>query len=226
MERYALIVAGGKGERMQADQPKQFLLLNGRPLLMHTIEAFARVEPALAIVLVLPELWIAYWNRLCEQYHFNVPVKITAGGATRFHSVQNGLRAIEATQGLVAIHDAVRPFVSEQLINALLDIALEKGNAIPAVAVTDSLRVVSENGNKQLDRTQIRSIQTPQCFNLAIIKEAFEQAYTVAFTDEASVLEAKGHTIILVEGETTNIKITNPQDIAVAEALLAFKKGL
>lgn len=224
MERFVIIVAGGKGERMQSDLPKQFMLLADKPIIMHSIEAFSKIFSSIKIILVLPKFWISHWEDLCEKFSFTIPVKVVEGGDTRFDSVKNGLATIDLDTGIVAIHDAVRPLISVDLINRLYENAELNGNAIPAVVVNDSLRMVSDSNNQFIDRTLIRSIQTPQCFLVEEIKKAFEQPYQKSFTDEATVFENAGKRIFLVEGETSNIKVTTPIDIIIAEALLKLKK--
>jgi 2-C-methyl-D-erythritol 4-phosphate cytidylyltransferase len=222
MPNYAIIVAGGKGERMGQQLPKQFLELAGKPILMHTIEKFYNTSPELKIILALPENQFDYWEELCYKYGFTkIPHQIVAGGKTRFDSVKNALKLV-TENGIVAIHDGVRPLVSTQTITNCIAAAQINGNAIPVVDVVDSLRFVSkqENTNKAVTRSCYKSVQTPQCFKTEIILKAYEQDFDESFTDDASVVEKLGYQIDLVEGNIENIKITSPIDIALAEMLM------
>lgn len=220
MLKYVVIVAGGSGTRMKREIPKQFIPLAGKPILMHTIEAFQKALPNIQTVLVLPESQIFGWKSLCSQYRFDLSHHITHGGDTRFQSVKNGLNTIPGDAGLVAIHDGVRPLVDEEVIHNSFAIAEEKGNAIAAVPLKDSIRWAVDQTNRVLNRNDYQLIQTPQTFRLALIKRAFEIEYDPAFTDDATVLEAIGENINLIEGSYRNIKITTPEDLIVAEALL------
>lgn len=222
MPNYAIIVAGGKGERMGQHIPKQFLQLTGRPILMHTIEKFHNTFPELKIILALPENQFDYWEELCYKYGFTkIPHQIVAGGKTRFDSVKNALKLI-TENGIVAIHDGVRPLVSATTIINCIKQAAQSGIAIPVVDVVDSLRFVSkqDNTNKAVARNCYKSVQTPQCFTTEIILKAYQQDFDESFTDDASVVEKLGFQINLVEGNTENIKITSPIDIALAEVLM------
>lgn len=217
-----IIVAGGKGLRMGSDLPKQFIPINGRPVLMHTIEAFHRFDPAINIILVIPADHKQYWQELTQKYSFTLDHKITEGGLTRFHSVKNGLDLV--TSGLVAVHDGVRPFVSANLIKACFDAASIYKAAIPVVDVTDSLRVISDDGKSRIiDRTKIKQVQTPQVFDVETLKNAYQAIYSDTFTDDASVVEAMGTDIYLVKGEDTNIKITRPFDLKIGELIMNSK---
>ncbi len=216
---FVIIVAGGSGSRMNNVVPKQFLLLNGRPVLMHTIEKFYNTIPDIHIIVVLAEEYNEQWADLCCQYNFTIKHELAPGGETRFHSVKNGLAKVPV-ENLVGIHDAARPLVSAQTICCAFERAAEKGNAIPAVSIHDSIREVNEEGNKMLNREKLRIIQTPQCFRSTLIKDAFSQNYSPLFTDDASVAEEWGMKINLVEGNSENIKITTPQDLIIATALL------
>jgi 2-C-methyl-D-erythritol 4-phosphate cytidylyltransferase len=218
-QMWAIIVAGGSGSRMQAEVPKQFLELCGKPILMHSIEVFA--GEGIRVIVVLPSSQIEYWKELCSRYGFTLPHDIAEGGATRFHSVKNGLSALPG-KGLVAIHDGVRPLVSRQTVAGCFREAADYGCAVPAVPVIDSVREVSGLTNRMLDRSALRLIQTPQVFDIALLKKAYEQEYTPAFTDDASVFEKAGHTIRLTEGNAENIKITTPNDLVVAETLITY----
>ena len=215
---WAIIVAGGSGMRMQSDVPKQFLELFGKPILMHSIKAFTDAFENIRVVVVLPPSQIGYWQKLCCQYGFSLPHEVAEGGDTRFHSVKNGLSLLPK-EGLVAVHDGVRPLVSRQTIARCFGEAASCGNAVPVVPVIDSVREIGGSTNRMLDRSALRLIQTPQVFNIALLKKAYEQEYIPAFTDDASVFEKAGHVIRLVEGNVENIKITTPNDLVVAEAL-------
>lgn len=225
MTEYALIVAGGTGTRMKSKIAKQFLILNGKPVLMHTFEAFQRYSSKIKFALVLPDIEIAHWRELCEDYNFNIPHKVTAGGASRFQSVKNGLELLP-DKGLVAIHDGVRPLVDKDTIGASFRIASNHGSAVAAVRLKESIRVTDQDTTKAVDRSKYRLIQTPQTFQLTLIKEAYKLPEDPALTDDASVAEKAGHQISLFEGTYENIKITTPEDMTVAEALLQqkFKK--
>lgn len=220
MQNYVVIVAGGSGTRMKREIPKQFIPVAGKPILMHTVEAFERASPGIEIILVLPESQVLGWKSLCAQYHFEVPHQITHGGDTRFQSVKNGLRQIDHEAGLVAIHDGVRPLVDRQTIINAFEVAEQKGNAVAAVPLKDSIRWAVTNENEVRDRKEYQLIQTPQTFQVHLIKAAFRRGYNPAFTDDATVLEATGEKINLIEGSYRNIKITTPEDLVVAEALL------
>lgn len=218
MQKYAIIVAGGSGTRMKSELPKQFIKLAGKPILMYTLEAFHFDD--IQIILVLPESQIPYWKELVDEHQFKIPHNIIAGGEQRFHSVKNGLSSIKADDGLVAIHDGVRPLIKRQIISESFEQAKRAGNAIASIQLKDSIRSITPHANQQEDRTNFRLIQTPQTFKIQLIKRAFEQEYTPSFTDDASVLEQAGHSINLIEGDYKNIKITTPEDLLVAETLL------
>ncbi|NVJ47896.1 MAG: 2-C-methyl-D-erythritol 4-phosphate cytidylyltransferase [Cytophagia bacterium] len=218
MQKYAIIVAGGSGTRMKSDLPKQFIELLGKPILMHSIEAFHFDD--IKIILVLPKAQIEFWKELMVKHQFKVPHQIVEGGKARFHSVKNGLESIDSTSGLVAIHDGVRPLIKQAIISESYASAEQHGNAIVSVGLKDSIRSVSDSGNKQEDRSKFRLIQTPQTFQLQLIKAAFKQPYDPIFTDDASVLERAGHKINLIDGDYQNIKITTPEDLTVAQSLL------
>jgi len=223
MHKYAIIVAGGKGERMGASTPKQFLELAGKPILMHTLEKFQDTIPLIKIILALPENQFDYWEELCYKHKFtNLPHQIVRGGETRFHSVQNALKLI-TEDGVVAIHDGVRPLVSNETIKRSFIEAEAKGNAIPVMEVVDSIRHFSNQTKKSeaVSRSCYKIVQTPQCFNSELILKAYEQAYDNKFTDDATVVEKLGETINLVKGNKENIKITTEADLLIAEAFLA-----
>ena len=225
MEKWALIVAGGSGTRMGAAIPKQFLPLGGVPLLVHTATAFQQAYPDIQLVIVLPHTHLQTGKESLRSLPGAERFICTAGGETRFHSVKNGLQFIPA--GCICfVHDAVRCLVSIQLIRRCYETALQHGHAIPAIAPTDSLRFESTAGSyRTLDRSKVKLIQTPQTFHSKLLKTAFNQPYHPSFTDEASVLEQSGVDIKLVEGETTNLKITTPFDLMIAGEILAQRKG-
>lgn len=218
--RFALIVAGGSGQRMGAAIPKQFLLLKEKPVLMHTLEAFFNAGVN-RIILVLPQAHFDTWKTLCTQYHFSIPHELVEGGSTRFQSVSNGLHAMGKHVALVAIHDGVRPLVSRALIERCYAEAEIHGNALAVVPSKDSLRMKRGKENTSVNRTDYMLVQTPQTFVLSQIQEAYLQPGQDAFTDDASVFEAAGGKIHLVEGEYSNLKITTPEDLKIAEALMA-----
>jgi 2-C-methyl-D-erythritol 4-phosphate cytidylyltransferase len=216
---HALIVAGGKGTRMKAKLPKQFLALNGLPVLMHTLNAFYRYRETIHVILVLPQDDMVLWNELCEQYSFTKKVTLVVGGDSRFQSVKNGLAKID-NEGLVAIHDGVRPLVSEDIIGASFRLAAVHESAVAAVRLKESIRITDQDNTKAVDRSRYRLIQTPQTFKASLIKHAYEIKEDASLTDDASVAERAGHIISLFEGSYENIKITTPEDMIVAEALL------
>ena len=219
MKYYAVIVAGGSGNRMQTETPKQFLLLKNLPVLMHTIKAFAQSDTQPKIIIVLHVDQHKYWNRLCEEFNFNIPHQVVAGGTERFYSVKNAISGIEE-KSVVAIHDAVRPLVSTELIDSCFKQATLHGNVIAAVRSSDSVRVLKNNKTSALKRDEIYLVQTPQVFDLEILRKAYEQDFANHFTDDASVVESIGQDINIVEGDRNNIKITYPIDLALAELLL------
>lgn len=217
MTDYIIIVAGGKGLRMGSDIPKQFLPIGGKPVLMRTIERFHHFSEALQIILVLPKAQQAYWHELCEQYQFDVPYMLADGGETRFHSVQHGLALIpDDAQGVVGVHDGVRPFPAIDVIRRCYDTARTAKAVIPVTPVVETLRHITE-GTKP--RGDYRLVQTPQTFDIQLLKAANRQPFSESFTDDASVVESYGHVITMVEGNRENIKITTPFDLAIAETL-------
>lgn len=219
LKEYTLIVAGGKGTRIKSKLPKQFLELNGLPILMHTINAFLRYNSDMTIILVLPEDDFALWNELCAKHHFTNKLILTKGGDSRFQSVKNGLDKIEG-EGLVAIHDGVRPLVSEDIIGASFHLAAVHESAVAAVRLKESIRMTDQDNTKAMDRSRFRLIQTPQTFKVSLIKQAYQQKEDASLTDDASVAERAGHIISLFEGSYENIKITTQEDLIVAKALL------
>lgn len=219
LKEYALIVAAGKGTRMKTKLPKQFLELNGLPVLMHTINAFYRYNQNTEIILVLPEDDFQLWEELCIKHNFKKNIKLQKGGDSRFQSVKNGLSLIE-DEGLVAIHDGVRPLVSEDIIGASYRLAAVHDSAVAAVRLKESIRMTDQDNTKAMDRSRFRLIQTPQTFKTKLIKQAYEGKEDSSLTDDASVAERAGHIISLFEGSYENIKITTPEDLVVAKALM------
>lgn len=220
MKKFVVIVAGGSGSRMGTEIPKQFLLLAGKPILMHTIRAFHDFDPKAEIIVVLPEDQQEYWKNLCLTLNFDLNHQVVSGGESRFHSVRNGLAKIE-TSGIVFIHDGVRPLVNAETLSGCLKTAEECGNAVPVLPVTESLRKTEGETSISVDRSLYFNVQTPQTFRCEQILEAFCQDFDPAFTDDASVAEKAGFRIHLVEGNRENIKITTPVDLVFAEALLS-----
>ena len=218
--KYALIVAGGKGLRMGSELPKQFLPIGGKPVLMHTLQAFYDYDREMRIILVLPASQQAYWAQLCREHHFTVPHEVADGGETRFHSVKNALERVN-TSGLVGVHDGVRPFVSQEVIARCYEQAAEKKAVIPVVNVVETVRHLCQEGRSEtVPRDEYRLVQTPQVFDAELLLRAYCQPYTSDFTDDASVVEALGEPVWLTEGNRENIKITTPFDLKIAEALL------
>ena len=228
---YIIIVAGGKGLRMGSDIPKQFLPIGGKPVLMRTLERFRAYSSALQIILVLPEAQQDYWRQLCEEYHFDIEHQIANGGQTRFHSVQNGLALVpDDAEGVVGVHDGVRPFPSIEVIRNCYETAREKKAVIPVIPVVETVRQLIDSDsqlsilNSQLSKTvprdEYRLVQTPQAFDIQLLKAANRQPYNDGFTDDASVVESYGYAITLVEGNRENIKITTPYDLKIAEVLI------
>lgn len=218
---YIIIVAGGKGLRMGGDLPKQFMPLHGKPVLMHTIERFRSYSDELKIILVLPHEQQDYWRQICQKHNFTVEHTVVDGGQTRFHSSQNGVAAVpDDATGVIGIHDGVRPFVSEETIARCFEAARQFGAALPVLPVTDTLRRVTDDGGYNVQRNDYRTVQTPQTFDAQLLKQAFKQPYSDNFTDDASVVEALGHKVTMVDGNRENIKLTTPFDLIVAEALI------
>jgi len=220
---FAIIVAGGSGTRMQSALPKQFLLLNDLPILMYTLQAFHNAQTKPQLILVLHADYHELWLQQCEKYDFNLPYQLIKGGETRFHSVKNGLNAIGDANAVIAIHDAVRPLTSAAIINKSYMVATENGNAITAVKSRDSIRQMLGGHTVNLLREDIYLVQTPQTFQWSVLKKAYDQDYDPKFTDDASVVESAGFKINLIEGSYENIKITFPEDICIAEAILNKK---
>ena len=227
---YVIIVAGGKGLRMGSDIPKQFLPIGGKPVLMRTLERFREYSPTLQIILVLPKAQQDYWEKLCQKHNFTVVYQMADGGETRFHSVQHGLALIpEDAEGVVGVHDGVRPFPSVEVIRNCYETARTAKAVIPVIPVVETVRRITQKEPSLLcnsvsitvPRNENRLVQTPQCFDIQLLKAANRQPYNDGFTDDASVVEAFGHAITLVEGNRENIKITTPYDLKIAEVLTA-----
>ena len=218
---YIIIVAGGKGLRMGSDIPKQFLPIGGKPVLMRTLERFRQYSPTLQIILVLPKAQQDYWQKLCKEYAFDIDYQLADGGETRFHSVQNGLAKIpDNAQGVVGVHDGVRPFPSIDVIRNCYETAREKKAVIPVIPVVETVRHLKGDTSVTVPRNDYRLVQTPQTFDIQLLKAANRQSYNDGFTDDASVVEAFGFNITLVEGNRENIKITTPYDLKIAEVLI------
>ena len=243
---YIIIVAGGKGLRMGSDIPKQFLLIGGKPVLMRTLERFRAYSSALQIILVLPEAQQDYWRKLCEEYHFDVEYNLANGGQTRFHSVQNGLALVpDDAEGVVGVHDGVRPFPSIEVIRNCYETARTAKAVIPVIPVVETVRHLEGDKSVTVPRGDYRLVQTPQTFDIQLLKAAYKRAqnqvnlssaereqarpevkaanrqpYNDGFTDDASVVESYGYAITLVEGNRENIKITTPYDLKIAEVLI------
>ena len=224
MKTIAIIVAGGSGTRFGAQVPKQFLELGGIPILMRTIRAFGgeNRDGSFDVIVTLPESQMDLWRALCDQYGFNVPHHVVAGGETRWHSVKNALDSIDdpASVDVIAVHDGVRPLATASLISRVLETAHRDGAAIPVVMLNDSVRQVVDDTSHALDRSSLRAVQTPQAFEARLLLEAYRKPFEPAFTDDASVVERMGHAVTLVEGDPMNLKITRPMDLALAEYLL------
>jgi len=219
MKRKLIIVAGGSGSRMKSAIPKQFLLLNGLPVLMRTMAVFYSFDSTMEIIVVLPSAQHDHWKELCKQYSFCIKHRIVEGGQERFHSVKNALRTI-TEHCYIAVHDSVRPLVSVQTIGRCFDQAALRGNAIPVVELTESIRRVTNDSNSAINRSEYRLVQTPQVFDSLQIQMSYNTDYQSFFTDDASVVEYAGNKIHLVEGNRENIKITTPMDLKMAAALL------
>ena len=217
--KVVIIVAGGRGERMKAVVPKQFLEIKGRPILMYTLEVFHDFDPEIQIVLVLPADQIDVWKSLCKKHAFTLTHTIECGGSTRFHSVKNGLTAV-SIPSLVAVHDGVRPLVSVETINACFDAASEYGTAVPVIDAIDSIRKITENGSVSVNRSEYKFVQTPQVFDGKLLIKAYKQDFSECFTDDASVVEAMGAKMHLVAGNRENIKITTEMDLILANQLM------
>ncbi|MCD7971761.1 MAG: 2-C-methyl-D-erythritol 4-phosphate cytidylyltransferase [Candidatus Azobacteroides sp.] len=222
MKKYILLVAGGKGVRMGNEVPKQFLPLGGKPVLMHTLERFHKYDTEATLILILPGEQQEYWKSLCVQHSFAIPHVIATGGEARFHSVKNGLDTIPADEtGLVAVHDGVRPFVATEVIRNCFEKAILYKAVIPVIGVNETVRYVTGEDNRTVNRDHYKLVQTPQVFDLQLIKRAYQQEYCSDFTDDASVVEKLGEKIYLVAGNRENIKITTPFDLLAGETILS-----
>lgn len=219
MKKHIIIVAGGKGLRMGGDIPKQFLPIGGKPVLMRTLEAFYEYDPFIHIVLVLPVSQQVYWKELCRTYGFELSHDIADGGETRFHSVMNGLALVKG-EGVVGVHDGVRPFVAQEVIARCYEEAVTKKAVIPVIGVVETVRRLVGEESETVPRDQYKLVQTPQVFDVVLLRKAYEQPYTDMFTDDASVVEALGEKVWLVEGNRENVKLTTPFDLKLAEILL------
>ncbi|WP_296701754.1 2-C-methyl-D-erythritol 4-phosphate cytidylyltransferase [Algoriphagus sp.] len=225
MNKAVVIVAGGKGTRMGSSISKQYLPIGGKPILMHTLSTFYTVDPSMKLILVIPDSDFNYWKELCDEFQFKIPHDLVPGGNSRFQSVRNGLDKITWVEGLVAIHDGVRPFVSKDVILNSFSEAEKSGSAIAVVALKDSIRKLSDDGNSRYqERQYFRLVQTPQTFQLARIKKAFQVTEIQQFTDDATVYEHQGWQVSLIAGNPENIKITTPEDMDYGEFLLSKKK--
>lgn len=222
MQKYVLITAGGTGKRMGHQEPKQFHLLNGKPLILHSIDTFLKYDPGIHFVIVLPEFLQPRWDQLSHEHGVHIRYKLAPGGPARFHSVKSGLKHIP-DNALVAVHDAARPLVTLDVIARVFNIAEKFGNAIPVTETADSVRLIDHSNSTPVPRERIRLVQTPQCFRSELLKKAYDKSYNESFTDDATVLEAEGSRLYLVEGHRNNIKITTPTDLIVAKAIIDAK---
>ena len=218
MKKTIIITAGGIGKRMGGDLPKQFLIVNGYPILMHTLAQFHHFDPQAQLLLTLPEDWKTYWENLCEKYSFNIEHQVISGGIERYHSIKNALQ--QANGEYVYVHDGVRPMVNQHTLNACEEALHQFQAVIPVIPVKDSLRQIGQQGNIATDRTAYRLVQTPQCFHRDVLMQAYQQDFHEGITDDASLVEAIGVAIHLVSGNEENIKITTPFDLQIAELLL------
>jgi len=222
-KKYVIIAAGGYGARMQSAIPKQFLPLANMPVMVHTILAFLKAWTEVDFIVVLPEEEITRWEKIKKKFLKNSSIRVTKSGATRFHSVKNGLKMVKE-HGIVAVQDACRPFASEDLLIKCLETAKEKGTAVPVVEIKDSIREILKDGSRSRNRTRFRAVQTPQCFEVNVLKNSYKQPFSESFTDDAAVVEAAGYKINLVDGDPENFKITTPYDLRLAEKLLIDAK--
>lgn len=218
IKRYVIIVAGGKGLRMGGDIPKQFVEIKGLPVLMHTINRFHSFDSSIDIIVALPVDQQDYWKELCSKYKFEIPHTIVDGGDTRFHSVKNGLDQVSG-EGAVAVHDGVRPFVSDEVLERCFSMAQEKEAVVPVIDVFETIRHIADGMSNTVPRDEYKLVQTPQVFLISLLKKAYSQPYVPSFTDDASVVEAMGYKVTLVEGNRENIKLTTPFDLKLAELL-------
>ena len=217
-----IIVAGGAGTRMGAEIPKQFIELNGKPILMHTIENLQAIDANMQLVLVLPKKQFLFWDELKEKHSFSIPHSLAEGGETRFLSVKNGLVKV-ADSELVGVHDGVRPFASKKMVDACFEAANHSGAAIPVVPIIQSLRILTDGNSSAVDRNSYRAVQTPQCFQTTILTKAFGSADRTDYSDDATVVEEYGQKIAMVDSNVENIKITTPTDLELAELIVAIQ---
>lgn len=222
MKNWLIVVAGGKGLRMGGSVPKQFLPVKGMPVLMRTLQTFFAFDKNMEFIVVLPEEQKSYWKHLCLEYDFHIPHQVVPGGDTRFHSVKNGLALIPGTEGVVGVHDGVRPFVSPDVIAECYSRAADEEAVVPVVDVVETVRrILPDGGSETVPRSGYKLVQTPQVFTVELLKRAYAQEYVPEFTDDASVVETLGHAVTLVKGNRENIKLTTPFDLKVAEVLIA-----
>lgn len=219
MKKYAIIVAGGTGTRMQGDIPKQFMPVAGKPVMLYSIEAFYTYDSTIDIILAVHTDYIDFWKTLCEKYKISIPFRIAEGGATRFDSVKNALQIIN-NDGYVAIHDAARPMITADFVQYLFSEAEKNGSSLPGIALNETIRMMDGDSSFQIDRSRLRAMQTPQVFKYEELKQAYTQSYNPLFTDDAAVMQSAGFQLHLCEGLTSNIKITNPTDLILAETFL------
>ncbi len=222
MKKVMIIVAGGSGSRMQSDIPKQFIELNGLPILMHTLNRFHDYDSEMKLILVLPKNQIDYWNELCLKHQFALDYDVAFGGSSRFESVKNGLAKVQ-DNCLVGIHDGVRPFVSDETLNSCFFVAQLHGSAIPVTDSVESIRKLTTEGSESVYRQEYKMVQTPQVFHFSKLKDCYDQPYQEDFTDDASVYEKAGFKVFLAQGNRENIKITTPMDLLIGEALMTEK---
>jgi 2-C-methyl-D-erythritol 4-phosphate cytidylyltransferase len=224
LKRYVIIVAGGVGKRMKSETPKQFMPLAGKPLLFHSITAFYNCYNDIDIIIPLPKEYFGEWEKICRENNFSIKHRLAEGGEHRFYSVKNSLSLIKDNENaVVGIHDAARPFIKKETIAELYKAAEETGNAIPVIAINDSVREINKLSSKPIDRHNLCLVQTPQCFRTDIIKRAYQQEFKLYFTDDATVAESVDEKINLIDGDPVNIKITTPTDMLIAETLFKFK---
>ncbi len=225
MKKYAIIVAGGNGQRMLSEIPKQFHLLNGKPVVLHSLEAFANAIPGIEIIVVLPEDHLGTWKEIVNLYQVVIPHSIVTGGATRYQSVKNGLKLI-TMPGYVAVHDGVRPLITKEAVSRLFAEAEKFESAVPVISINDTVRQTMGENSRLIDRNELRRVQTPEIFHSDILLKAFESPESAAFTDVTSVVESTGYSNIhLCDGEAENIKITRPIDFLMAEAILKLRQA-
>ena len=223
MEKTIIIVAGGQGMRFDAEKPKQFQYIRERPLALHTIDLFHRYDGKMQIIMGLAQEYFSFWESICDQFQFDIPHTLSPGGEPRYHTVRNALPKVKKGN-LVGIHDAVRPLVYRHTIDRCYEAAEKNGAAIPCVRVHNTIRKVTREGSRWVDREKLRAVQTPQVLRYDILMEGYRQPYSAYFTDDASVVESIGYPVTLVEGNPENIKITTPEDLLFAEAVFDYFK--